>query len=244
MNGLAAVPDPEGPPATETLSAPSPTEVRLVGGQSILHKGLKLLLENCGVHVVEQCEAESDLRIALSHRSGSTAKVVVLVLTGTGPFQAFRRIRDMMDGRDDALPLVIVSDKVSRGHVYTALRSGASAYVDLDAGVEELVTAIRKAQGGKVYLSAEAAELVASDISTSGAGGQEGKLPKIELSDREVEIVQLLCEGHISRDIGQHLHISAKTVDRHRENIMSKLDIHNRVDLVKYAISRGIIDST
>jgi two-component system response regulator NreC len=222
-------------------NAPCP-EVRLVGGPAILHAGMKLLLEGQGAPVVEDCDEVDDLQSALARVPGSPAKVTVLVLAGKGPFRAFHLLRDMLSDLEDPLPLVVVSDKVSRGHVYTALRSGVRAYVSLNADPTDLLTSIRKAADGKVYLSEEAAELVAEDISSSGERPGEGRLPKVELSPREVEIVQLLCEGHISRDIGGQLHISAKTVENHRYNIYRKCGVENIAGLIRHALEHGMID--
>jgi DNA-binding NarL/FixJ family response regulator len=216
--------------------------VRLIGGQNIVHQGLKLVLEKCGVRVVEEYGSGADLPGVLARHEGSEAEVAVLALTGSGPFEAFHRIRGVVGSDAGLLPLVIVSDKLSRGHVYTALRSGASAYVDLEAPSDDLIAAIAKAALGKTYLSSGAAELVAADIADSGSAGTEGSLPKVELSDREMDVVQLLCEGHASKGIGRQLHISTKTVENHRYNIYRKCDVKNIAGLIRYAIETGMIE--
>jgi len=221
--------------------SPSHPPVCLVGGMSIVYQGIRLLLESLGVPVVEQYAGEQGLAEALRKTPDRKAQEAVLILTGEGPFQAFHNIRHLLGGLGEYLPLVVVCDKLSRGHVYTALRSGARAYVTLDAAPEELTRAIDMAAHDKVYLSSEAAELVASDISTAGRPGPDGKLPTVELSPREVEIVQLLCEGHISREVARHLHISSKTVGNHRYNIYKKCGVDNIAGLIRHAIHRGLV---
>ena len=196
---------------------------------------------NHGVAVVDDYPGQDDLPQAVEATCGGGCDVAILVLADSGPFSVFHGIRSVLGKSKRTVPLVVLSGKTSRGIVYTALRSGARAYVGLYASPKELVAAIVSAANGKVYLSSSAAELLASDIAATGQAPGEGRLPKLKLSPREIEIVQLLCEGHISREIGKQLHISAKTVENHRYNIYRKCQVDNIAGLVRHAIQQGMV---
>jgi two-component system response regulator NreC len=126
-------------------------------------------------------------------------------------------------------------------YFYKMLEAGASAYVPKRAAPEELLTAIRAAAVGEVYLYPSLAKLLVKDF-LSQDRPDEQEIEKV-LTDREQEVLTLLAEGLNNSEIGEKLVISPKTVARHRENIMGKLNLHSRVELVKYAIRKGIIQA-
>jgi two-component system response regulator NreC len=120
------------------------------------------------------------------------------------------------------------------------LEAGASGYVPKRAAPEELLTAIRAAAAGQVYLYPSLAKLLVQDYLA-----QEGKGERPPasggLTEREQEVLAHLADGAGNAEIAETLAISPKTVARHRENIMRKLGLHSRTELVKYAIRKGII---
>ena len=119
---------------------------------------------------------------------------------------------------------------------------GAKAFVNLDAEPEELLKAITMAASNKVYLASDAAEVLINDVSVAvDDPSASPRLAQVTLSRREVEIVQLLCEGLSSKEIARSLHISSKTVDNHRYNIYRKCDTESLAGLMRYAIHHGLI---
>jgi len=125
-------------------------------------------------------------------------------------------------------------------YFFRMLDAGASGYVPKRAAPEELLTAIRSAAKGEVYLYPSMAKLLVKDYlaqehTLDGASSLDG------LTDREQEVLKHLVEGENNEDIARILVISPKTVARHRENIMHKLNLHTRSELVRYAIRKGII---
>ena len=125
-------------------------------------------------------------------------------------------------------------------YFFAMLRAGAAGYIPKRAAPDDLVSAIRVVAEGNVFLYSTLARFLMKDIAEQkGAASEEEEGDG--LTAREVEVLTLIAEGRTSREIAEELVISAKTVDRHRENIMNKLDIHSRVELVKYAIRRGLI---
>jgi len=126
-------------------------------------------------------------------------------------------------------------------YFFEMLRAGASGYVPKRAAPDELVSAIRAVSRGEVFLYPSLAGRLVQDYLRRGPAG-EGESPDDEpLTPREQEVLTLIAEGLSNNEIADRLVISAKTVDRHRENIMRKLNLHNRVDLVKYALRKGLI---
>jgi DNA-binding NarL/FixJ family response regulator len=126
-------------------------------------------------------------------------------------------------------------------YFFEMLRAGACGYVPKRAAPDELLTAIRTVCRGEVFLYPSlATRLVQNYLGEMAAGTQ----PEITttLTPREQEVLVLIAEGLSTAEIADKLVISAKTVDRHRENIMGKLNLHSRVDLVKYALRTGLIE--
>ncbi len=229
------------PTATIHASESVSPVIHLVGGRRLLRDSLILLLRRDGLEVAATYDDEQALAQDLQDSEPrAEPEVVLLVLSGVGPFGAFRRLRDTLDSLHRDMPLVVLSDRVTRGQVYAAIRIGAKGYVGLDAAPHELVEAIVEAARGKAYLVPDAAQLLVSDISAT-AEPNASRLPTIDLSKREVEVVQLLCEGLTSKEIGRHLHISPKTVENHRYNIYRKCEVDGIASLMRHAIHQGLV---
>jgi DNA-binding NarL/FixJ family response regulator len=218
------------------------TRVIVVGGQWITRHAIDGFLAGRGVDVGRPLSSEDELAHLLQH-DPEGCDVVVLILSGDAPFAMFRRIGDILTETNRTLPLVVLSEQANRGQVHTALRIGAKAFVNLDADPDELIRAIKMAATNRVHLSPDAAELLVNDVSTAidGTNGNGSQLPKSELSRREVEVVQLLCEGFSSKEIARQLHISPKTVENHRYNTYRKCEVDSIAALMRYAIHRGLV---
>ncbi len=227
-----------------TSSRPGSAEkvsVALVGGKRILRSAIRELLNSSNIAVSGMHDSEESLAKSLDAGAQAPCNVVLLILSGVGPFGAFRRINETLGKTRHAVPLVVLSERASRGQVYAALRIGARGYVNLDADPRELTKAINLAARNKVYLAPDAAELLVNDLSSRIEPANPPRLPNIDLSKREVEIVQLLCEGLSSKQIAGHLHISAKTVENHRYNIYRKCEVDSIAALMRHAIQHGLV---
>lgn len=238
---------PDVPPTSPSQAAASPkaesriASVCLVGGQRILRSAISRLLQSRDLRVVQSYPDETALAEALEADPEAPFNVLVLILSGSGPFGTFRRIHDTLGKTANAVPLVVLSEQASRGQIYAALRIGAKAYVNLDAEPAELVKAIEMAARDRVYLAPDAAELLVHDVSTAIEPARSPRLPSMDLSRREVEVVQLLCEGLSSKQIARHLHISAKTVENHRYKIYRKCEVDSIAGLMRHAIQQGLV---
>jgi DNA-binding NarL/FixJ family response regulator len=135
--------------------------------------------------------------------------------------------------------IIVFSMSASDAHVLEALRTGAAGYVLKGSDATELITAIRAVARGERYLSADipARLLDALDNATADAASD----PYQSLTAREREVLQLVAEGATNADVAERLFISPRTVEVHRANLMRKLHLKSSAELVRYALSRGIV---
>ena len=152
-----------------------------------------------------------------------------------GGLEATRRIRKEFP-RTRVLVLTQYDDKE---FVFPIIEAGASGFISKVAASSELAAGIRSVCQGDSYLSPSAAKVLVEDYQHRGGG--DGHDSYQQLTDRERDVLQLVVEGYTTQEIADTLVVSPKTVERHKTNLMAKLDIHNRVDLVKYALRKGII---
>jgi DNA-binding NarL/FixJ family response regulator len=136
--------------------------------------------------------------------------------------------------------VVILSMYANEEYVIQALRAGASGYLLKDAGTAELEVAVRAAARGETYLSPAISRRMIQDY-LQVVGGEGGALE--QLTPRQREVLQLVAEGHSVKEIAQVLHVSVKTVETHRAQLMERLDIHDVAGLVRYAIRVGLVAS-
>jgi two-component system response regulator NreC len=145
------------------------------------------------------------------------------------------------------LALTVHEDKQ---YFFEMLGAGAKGYISKQAASDELVLAIRAVASGNVYLQPALARWLLDDyyrISKNGGAGAATKI-KVDtaglevLSKRERQVLEMVAEGLTTPEIGEKLELSPKTVSRHRERIMDKLNLHSCADLVKFAVRTGLID--
>jgi two-component system response regulator NreC len=206
----------------------------LVDDHQVVRAGLRMLFQ-----------AEKDMEIIGEVGSGEEALEAVrklnpdvvlmdVVMSGMSGIEATRRIKEV-DPDTAVLALTMHEDEQ---YFFEMLQAGASGYIPKRAAPDDLVSAIRVVGRGDVFLYPSLAEMLVKDYLRRAEAGLTGAE---ELTPREREVLTLIAEGYTNRKIAGELVISVKTVDRHRENIMRKLNLHNRVELVKYAIEKGII---
>jgi two-component system response regulator NreC len=127
-----------------------------------------------------------------------------------------------------------------REFVFPVIEAGARGFISKTAASSELASAIRSVYRGDSYLSPSVARVFVEGYQ-QGIDLVKDRDPYKQLTNREREILKLLAEGHTTQEIATMLVLSPKTVDRHKTNLMAKLAIHSRADLIKYALRKGII---
>ena len=211
----------------------APITIVLGDDHTIVLKGLRAFLEGQpGFSIVG--EAQDGLKLtSLTERLKPDVLVADLMMPGLNGFDVTRRIVK----RFPKTKVVILSMYSTEAHVVEALRSGASAYVVKDARPEELVSAIREAAAGRRFLSAPfRTDLIDTYLKRPG-----GSDPYEALTPREREVLHLVAEGLTSGEIAGRLFISPRTAESHRANLMRKLGLRSRTDLVRFAFQRGIV---
>ncbi|MCA9979123.1 MAG: response regulator transcription factor [Anaerolineales bacterium] len=208
----------------------------LVDDHIVVRSGLRMLLElQNDMRIVGEAENGAEaVRKVMSHKPD-----VVLMdvqMPGMNGIEATRKIKESAP-ETAVLALTIYEDDQ---YFFEMLKAGASGYVPKRAAPDDLVKAIRTVARGDVFLFPTLATRLVQDF----VNRQDTEMPPVcdEITSREQEVLTLIAEGLTNAAVGEQLGINVKTVDRHRENIMQKLNMHNRVELVKYAIRVGLID--
>jgi DNA-binding NarL/FixJ family response regulator len=138
------------------------------------------------------------------------------------------------------LRVLMLSMHDNEQYLFEALKAGASGYVLKSAADRDLVEACRAALRGEPFLYPSAIAALIRDFLDRARDGEA--VPEDPLTPRELEVVKLIAEAHGSAEIARMLSISPRTVDRHRENLMAKLGMRDRVELTRYAIRRGLVE--
>jgi two-component system response regulator NreC len=207
----------------------------LVDDHAVVRSGLKMLLENeHDVEIIGEAASASEA-IEATLRLKPSVILMDIGLPDLSGIDATREIKK----RVAEVAIVALTIHEDEEYFFKMLEAGASGYVPKRAAPEELLTAIRAAATGQVYLYPSLAKLLVRDYLDGGRAA--GEDPPSDLTDREQEVLTYLAEGASNEEIASALVISPKTVARHRENIMRKLNLHSRSELVRYAIRKGII---
>lgn len=138
------------------------------------------------------------------------------------------------------IKILVLTVHKSEEHVHAALKAGADGYILKDDSSDELINAINNILGGKMHLSSS----ICNDV-VMGYLAKPGETEVVssiaQLTKREREVMKLVAEGYRNRNIAEYLSISLKTVDKHRSNMMKKLDLHNTSSVTSYAIKNGLV---
>jgi DNA-binding NarL/FixJ family response regulator len=215
---------------------PLKTRILLADDHAVVRQGLRFVLD-----------AQPDLQVVAEAADGAEAvrragpaDVHLAVLDVAMPRMTGLQAAAALTERDPALKVVMLSMYDSEQYLYEALRAGASGYVLKSAADRDLVEACRSAMRGEPFLYPAAITALIRDYLERARVGSV--LLEDPLSPRELEVVKLIAEAYTSDMIAQELSISRRTVDRHRENILAKLGMRDRVELTRYAIRRGLVE--
>lgn len=137
--------------------------------------------------------------------------------------------------------ILILTNESSLLFIRSALEAGAKGYMLKNTSLDELITSVKAVHEGNSYLHPSVAGLILKDLFPAAINNREHSESREELSDREMEILRYIAEGMGNQAIADKLFISIKTVQTHRRNLMEKLNIHDRVGLVKFALKKGLI---
>lgn len=212
-----------------------PIRVLIADDHEIVRAGIRLLVNGqADMEVIgEARDGAESVKLAVA-----TAPDVVLmdismpVMTG---IEATRAIK----ASNSEIEIVGLTMHADERYFFELLKAGASGYVVKGGAPHELLEAIRAAARGLAYIHPSVAGRLIGDFVKRAEAG-EAELDGI--TDRERQVLELIARGLTGREIAKQLEISANTVDRHRSNIMAKLDLHNKAELVRYAVRKGLIE--
>ena len=214
----------------------TPIRVMLADDHALFRAGIRSLLDTIeGVEIVgEARDGHEALRLVAERRPD--VLLLDVALPQLNGIEVAERLRDTPGTR-----VLILSMFANEEYVLRSLRAGAAGYLLKDSTVVELASALRSvAEGGSFLSPAVSGHVLAAYVRRVG---DEGVPPEPALTPRQREVLQLIAEGHGTKEIASRLSLSAKTVETHRAQLMERLGIHDVAGLVRYAIRAGIVSA-
>ena len=217
---------------------PTPLKARilLADDHLLVREGLRLILER-----------QPDLEVAAEAGDGAEAieralqtDLDLAVLDVSMPRLTGLQVARHLRKQRPQLKVLMLSMHDNEQFFFEALKVGASGYVLKTEADEDLVAACRAALRGEPFLYPGAVRALIRDFLERGRRGEE--MPEDPLTPRELEVVKLIAEGHTTKEIARILVISENTVERHRANVLDKLELRDRVALAMYAVRRGLVE--
>lgn len=212
--------------------ADTPIHIFLVDDHKIVREGFGLMLFfDPDFEVIGEADSESTLLKLLDEK---TPDIIVLDILLSGNSNGIETCKKVKSQFPEIKVLFLTANNDSY-YLKHALQAGANGFLTKETGSEEFKTALRILSSGKTYFSASIKDLM-PDIINEGLNRSDQ-----EISQREEEVLRLIALGKSQKEIGSQLHISPRTVETHKKNILSKLALNSTADLVRYAIRKGII---
>ena len=210
------------------------TRVLLADDHKIVRDGLRVLIERCDdMEVVAEAETGREA-MHLARRHKPEIVIMDISMPDLNGIDATRQILEEVKG----VKVIALSMHSDKQYVDGMLRAGVSGYLLKDCAADELIQCIRIVLSGRICLSPGVTGFLVNEYLQPTK--DQVLAARTELSVREREVLQLIAEGRSTKDIANSLHISIKTVETHRKNIMEKADLHTVAELTKYAIRHGL----
>jgi two-component system NarL family response regulator len=208
--------------------------ILLVDDHQIMRDGLRAILTSEeSFEIVGEAENGREA-VTLARTLVPDVIIMDIGMPDLNGVEATRQVK----AENPGVKVIALSMYADRGYVLGILEAGASGYVLKAGAYDELQRAVKSVTQGKDYLSPGITQMVVD--ARVRAPSQRGTSARADLGPRDREIVQLLAEGHTSPEIARRIHISTRTVETHRRNIMRKLDVHSVAEITKYAIREGL----
>lgn len=210
--------------------------VLIADDHALMREGIRALLRATDdIEVVGEA-ADGDGAIREAARLDPDVILMDVAMPGLGGLEATLSIRK----ERPSAKILVLTQYVDREYVARFLKAGVAGYVLKKAASSDLVSAIRSVHRGGLVLDPEIARDVIADPGRPEAASEVGD-PYETLTDREKQVLKLVAEGRANKEIAESLGISVKTAMAHREHLMDKLGVHNRTELIRFAIKRGVI---
>ncbi len=209
----------------------------LADDHAILRHGLRKTLEQAsGVEVI----GEAGDGLELLNLVNRLRPQMVILDISMPKLRGIEAVREIKKAHPHTKILILTMHK-EREYLYHGISAGADGYLLKEDSAGELFSAIDRIQKGRIYVSPNLSEGLTEDWVKLSRGERKGSLENEKLSTREREVLKLIAEGKSNKEIGGLLLISPRTVERHRANILDKLNLKKAADLVKYAVQKGYV---
>jgi two-component system, NarL family, response regulator NreC len=209
----------------------------LVDDHEVVRTGLRMLLESQpDIDIVAEASTGEEA-LEMARTCHPDVIVMDITLPDISGIEATRRIK----AEHPDVAVVALTIHEDEQYFFEMLQVGASGYVPKRAAPEDLISAVRAANADEIYLYPSLAKSLVTDF-LNRSHSESDEASAVVLTAREQEVLEFLAAGRSNEEIAGQLFISRHTVARHRENLMHKLGLHNRAELVKYAIRKGIIN--
>ncbi len=219
------------------MTTPLQTRILLADDHDLVRAGLRMVLDlEPDLEVVAEA-ADGPDAIALALKGGVDLAILDISMPRLTGLQAARQIQ----AHRPELRVLLLSMHDNEQYLFQALAAGASGYVLKSSADRDLVHACRAAMRGEPFVTPTAMSAIVRDRLARATRGEA--VDADPLTPRETEVVKLVAEGHSSKEIGEVLSISEKTVERHRANVLEKLGLKDRVALTRYAVRSGLIEA-
>jgi len=212
--------------------------VLIADDHAIVREGVKMILAKESDIEVAGEASDGQEALALVERLKPAVVVMDISMPGMGGIEATQLVKE----RYPAVNVLALTMHEDESYVFKLLRAGASGYVLKRAAAQDLVQAVRAAAKGEAFLYPSVARKVVEDYLKRVEAGEE-RARYDGMTEREKEILTLIAQGLSNKQIGERLYISIKTVQTHRAHILEKLGLHDRTELVRYAIRKGLIEA-
>lgn len=214
--------------------------VLLVDDHTIVRKGLRMLLEaESDIEVIGEAQTGRQA-VELTKKLCPSVVIMDIAMPLLNGLEATRQILKL----HPAAKIIILSAHSDDEYVKQVVKLGAAGYLIKQTSAQNLVRAIREVQKGKIFFSPAISKRFHDLYQKSSDRMGRSKIKNVRLSLREMEVLQLVAEGNANKQIAAELDISIKTVEKHRQHLMEKLNIHDTAGLTRYAIAAGIIESS
>ncbi|REL24961.1 DNA-binding response regulator [Rhodohalobacter sp. SW132] len=211
-------------------------KVLLVDDHKIVRDGIKLMLEpQAGIDVVAEAENGNKVKNLLKN-----TPVDVIVMDINMPDMNGIATTKLVKDQYPNIKVLALTMSSDDSHIRQMVQAGASGYIMKSAGREELTKAIHEVMEGKHYFSDQATQSIMMDLVKNK--GKSSVPDPIHITERELEVLQMIVKEHTNQEIAEKLYISPRTVDAHRRNLLQKTGARNTAGLVKYAFQHGLVN--
>jgi len=211
----------------------------VVDDHTLFRSGLKMLLEKEEDIIVVGDAASAEEALETMKNNNLDLVLMDIGLPGIDGLEATRKIKE----REPRIKILVLTMYNDDPYLIKAFEAGASGYLLKESAAVELVSAIRRTMDGEMIVHPSLVKVLVNEVLGEKKGGREAQQGRDVLTSREKEILKYISLGYTNQELAERLVVSVKTVEKHKSNIMEKLNLNRRYQLVNYALEQGLINT-